>query len=169
MNRMGSTALAWWEGRTLREQRMLAAMAVLILAVVVWLAIVRPLHIWRETAASDRLRAENGLLLVRSATAELEGERSGGGVDIQRAVEAAGDVHTLLLDKTGTITFGNRRCSAMVKAPGVAETLDWARALHELGCSELDLATASRTLGALVKYREDAERVRKALDVMLTR
>lgn len=90
MNRMGSTALAWWEGRTLREQRMLAAMAVLILAVVVWLAIVRPLHIWRETAASDRLRAENGLLLVRSATAELASERSGGGVDIQRAVEAAG-------------------------------------------------------------------------------
>jgi K+-transporting ATPase ATPase B chain len=30
-----------------------------------------------------------------------------------RAVEAAGDVHTLLLDKTGTITFGNRRCSAL--------------------------------------------------------
>ncbi|MGQ7818611.1 potassium-transporting ATPase subunit KdpB [Metapseudomonas furukawaii] len=37
-----------------------------------------------------------------------------------RAVEAAGDVHVLLLDKTGTITFGNRRCSAMVKAPGVS-------------------------------------------------
>ncbi len=37
-----------------------------------------------------------------------------------RAVEAAGDVHVLLLDKTGTITFGNRRCSAMIKAPGVA-------------------------------------------------
>ncbi|AYF87246.1 potassium-transporting ATPase subunit KdpB [Pseudomonas sp. JS3066] len=36
-----------------------------------------------------------------------------------RAVEAAGDVHVLLLDKTGTITFGNRRCSAMIKAPGV--------------------------------------------------
>jgi potassium-transporting ATPase ATP-binding subunit len=29
-----------------------------------------------------------------------------------RAVEAAGDVHVLLLDKTGTITFGNRRCTA---------------------------------------------------------
>ncbi|SIQ46646.1 potassium-transporting ATPase subunit KdpB [Aquipseudomonas alcaligenes] len=37
-----------------------------------------------------------------------------------RAVEAAGDVHVLLLDKTGTITFGNRRCSAMIKAPGVS-------------------------------------------------
>ncbi len=39
-----------------------------------------------------------------------------------RAVEAAGDVHVLLLDKTGTITFGNRRCSAMIKAPGVSTT-----------------------------------------------
>lgn len=37
-----------------------------------------------------------------------------------RAVEAAGDVHTLLLDKTGTITFGNRRCSALYPAPGVS-------------------------------------------------
>ncbi|WP_434154288.1 potassium-transporting ATPase subunit KdpB [Pseudomonas sp. JZ134] len=36
-----------------------------------------------------------------------------------RAVEAAGDVHTLLLDKTGTITFGNRRCSAMYAASRV--------------------------------------------------
>ncbi|MBA1323704.1 potassium-transporting ATPase subunit KdpB [Pseudomonas plecoglossicida] len=36
-----------------------------------------------------------------------------------RAVEAAGDVHTLMLDKTGTITFGNRRCSALHTAPAV--------------------------------------------------
>ncbi|SDQ55765.1 K+-transporting ATPase ATPase B chain [Pseudomonas sp. UC 17F4] len=36
-----------------------------------------------------------------------------------RAVEAAGDVHVLMLDKTGTITFGNRRCSALHAAPGV--------------------------------------------------
>lgn len=37
-----------------------------------------------------------------------------------RAVEAAGDVDVLLLDKTGTITFGNRRASACYLAPGVA-------------------------------------------------
>jgi len=37
-----------------------------------------------------------------------------------RAVEAAGDVHVLMLDKTGTITFGNRRCSALQAAPGVS-------------------------------------------------
>jgi K+-transporting ATPase ATPase B chain len=37
-----------------------------------------------------------------------------------RAVEAAGDVDTLLLDKTGTITFGNRQASDFIPAPGVA-------------------------------------------------
>jgi K+-transporting ATPase ATPase B chain len=39
-----------------------------------------------------------------------------------RAVEAAGDVDVLLLDKTGTITLGNRQASALIAAPGVAET-----------------------------------------------
>jgi K+-transporting ATPase ATPase B chain len=38
-----------------------------------------------------------------------------------RAVEAAGDVNTLLLDKTGTITLGNRQASRFVAAPGVTE------------------------------------------------
>ncbi|WJY36127.1 potassium-transporting ATPase subunit KdpB [Streptomyces sp. P9-2B-2] len=38
-----------------------------------------------------------------------------------RAVEAAGDINTLLLDKTGTITFGNREAVAFVPLPGVDE------------------------------------------------
>ena len=38
-----------------------------------------------------------------------------------RAVEASGDVNTLLLDKTGTITLGNRQASRFVPAPGVSE------------------------------------------------
>jgi K+-transporting ATPase ATPase B chain len=38
-----------------------------------------------------------------------------------RAVEAAGDVHTLLLDKTGTITLGNRQASEFIPLPGVTE------------------------------------------------
>ena len=38
-----------------------------------------------------------------------------------RAVEAAGDVNTLLLDKTGTITLGNRQASEFVPRPGVTE------------------------------------------------
>ena len=39
-----------------------------------------------------------------------------------RAVEAAGDVNTLLLDKTGTITLGNRQASQFIPAPGVTDT-----------------------------------------------
>ncbi|WP_439628953.1 potassium-transporting ATPase subunit KdpB [Shinella sp.] len=39
-----------------------------------------------------------------------------------RAVEAAGDVDTLLLDKTGTITFGNRMASDFAPAPGVTQS-----------------------------------------------
>ncbi|HET7185703.1 MAG TPA: potassium-transporting ATPase subunit KdpB [Terriglobales bacterium] len=38
-----------------------------------------------------------------------------------RAVEAAGDVNTLLLDKTGTVTLGNRQASRFIAAPGVTE------------------------------------------------
>ncbi len=55
----------------------------------------------------------------------------------------------------------------LAKPPGVAETLDWARAINHLGTAQLDLATAAATLGALVKYREDGEKVRHALDQML--
>jgi K+-transporting ATPase ATPase B chain len=38
-----------------------------------------------------------------------------------RAVEAAGDVNTLLLDKTGTITLGNREATEFIPAPGIGE------------------------------------------------
>ncbi|MCD2125350.1 potassium-transporting ATPase subunit KdpB [Rhodococcus ruber] len=38
-----------------------------------------------------------------------------------RAVEAAGDIDTLLLDKTGTITYGNRRATALHPAPGITD------------------------------------------------
>jgi MoxR-like ATPase len=62
-----------------------------------------------------------------------------------------------------------RHSGDLLKPPGVAETLDWARALKRLGTTELDLGRAAATLGALVKYREDAERVKHALDRVLTR
>ncbi|QWC84088.1 MoxR family ATPase [Nocardioidaceae bacterium] len=62
-----------------------------------------------------------------------------------------------------------RRSVDLVKPPGVAETLDWARALQRLGATEVDLASAAVTLGALVKYREDTERVAHAVDRMLAR
>ena len=51
-----------------------------------------------------------------------------------RAVEAAGDVDTLLLDKTGTITFGNRMATEFLPVPGIrAEELAEAAMLASLG------------------------------------
>ncbi|WP_232797155.1 AAA family ATPase [Blastococcus atacamensis] len=47
----------------------------------------------------------------------------------------------------------------LLKPPGVAEAMDWATALHTLGARELDPDLAARTLGAVLKYREDTERV----------
>jgi MoxR-like ATPase len=48
----------------------------------------------------------------------------------------------------------------LYRAPGVGETLDWAQALHTLGRDEIDASTADRTLGTLLKEREDLDRVR---------
>jgi MoxR-like ATPase len=62
-----------------------------------------------------------------------------------------------------------RTDAELLKPPGVAETLDWARALHELGVRELDTASAAASLGVAVKYREDAVRVRAALDRILAK
>ncbi|MDJ0314766.1 MoxR family ATPase [Arthrobacter sp. H35-D1] len=60
-----------------------------------------------------------------------------------------------------------RSSENIMKPPGVAETLDWARALHLLGSPDLDLASAAASIGALCKYREDTERVSAALARML--
>ena len=51
------------------------------------------------------------------------------------------------------------RQMGLYKAPGVAETIDWAHALAALGSSQLDEVVVSRTLGSVLKYREDMERV----------
>ena len=45
------------------------------------------------------------------------------------------------------------------KQPGVAETLDWVSALHELDCVSLDPQTVNDTLGVLLKYQDDISRM----------
>ena len=52
----------------------------------------------------------------------------------------------------------------LLKPPGVAESIDWALALVALGAERLDADTATATLGAVLKYREDTERAER-LDV----
>jgi MoxR-like ATPase len=59
------------------------------------------------------------------------------------------------------------RQSDLLKPPGVAETIDWARALQLVGARHLDVDSAAATLGAVLKYREDADRARTQLDALL--
>ena len=55
------------------------------------------------------------------------------------------------------------------KAPGVAEAINWVSVLAALGLAELDDAAADRTLGTVVKYREDLDLVRaEGLDRLVT-
>ena len=83
-----------------------------------------------------------------------------------RAVEAAGDIDTLLMDKTGTITFGNRRATALHPAPGVsADDLAAAAALSSLadgtpeGRSIVELCAAEFGLAAEPTLDEETRRV----------
>ena len=90
---------------------------------------------------------------------------------LEREVEIvrtrAPEVSERLAHQVVTLVQRLRSAEGLLKPPGVAETLDWARALEKLGTRELDVEAASATLGAVVKYREDAQRVRQALDSMM--
>jgi MoxR-like ATPase len=54
------------------------------------------------------------------------------------------------------------RESDVQKPPGIAEAIDWLRALSLLGVEQLDVAAASRTLGSVLKYGEDQDVIRAA-------
>ena len=47
------------------------------------------------------------------------------------------------------------------KKPGVAETIDWALALMAMGSDELDSGTVDATLGCILKYKEDIEKIQE--------
>ncbi|MGA8803382.1 MAG: MoxR family ATPase [Solirubrobacterales bacterium] len=51
------------------------------------------------------------------------------------------------------------RSSDVQKPPGIAETIDWVAALDLLGVDHLDASAAERTLGSVLKYRDDQEQV----------
>lgn len=59
------------------------------------------------------------------------------------------------------MAMSDLRALDLFKPPGVAETLDWAAALKVLAASRLDPTTIDESLGTVLKYREDIERVRE--------
>jgi MoxR-like ATPase len=54
------------------------------------------------------------------------------------------------------------RTMELYKPPGVAETIDWAASLAALGRSQLDERSVALTLGTVLKYREDQDRVHRS-------
>jgi MoxR-like ATPase len=91
--------------------------------------------------------------------------------DLEREVAIvrlrAPHVHEQLARQVAAATAA-LRAEGLYKPPGVAEAIDWAEALATLGCDVLDAAAADATLGAVLKYREDQQRVRAAgLDALV--
>jgi MoxR-like ATPase len=71
-----------------------------------------------------------------------------------RAPEAAGELQRRV------VAFVHRlRSMDLFKAPGIAETIDWCRALAALSISELDPQSVHDTLGVLLKYQDDLARL----------
>jgi MoxR-like ATPase len=69
------------------------------------------------------------------------------------SAELAGDVVRAL---------ARLRAADVQKPPGIAEAIDWVAALELLGAERLEAEAADRTLGAVLKYREDQEAIRAA-------
>jgi len=112
MNRMISPASLWWDGRSAREQKMLALMGLLIAAVLIWLLAVRPAWAWREAAAERRIEATTSLNRLEAGLAARAPKTPRPAMPLaeveqaaRSAAEAAGLAVTLSVDEAGGIGF----------------------------------------------------------------
>ena len=80
---------------------------------------------------------------------------------VDRPQQRAPEVGERLARQVAAATEASRELGPY-KPPGVAETIDWALSLAVLGELHLDEATVASTLGTVLKYREDQERVRQS-------
>src|SRR5471030_1391111 len=106
-------------------------LAALTLIFVIVVATLRPFGLFAGTSVSETTLIALLVALIPTTIGALLSAIGIAGMDrlvrrnvlalSGRAVEAAGDVDVLLLDKTGTITLGNRQASEFIPMPGVAE------------------------------------------------
>ena len=75
----------------------------------------------------------------------------------RKAPDAGADLKSQLVSFVQKLRQQN-----LFKAPGVAETIDWAQALVELNCVALDPQMVDSTMGVLLKYQDDIARVRSS-------
>jgi MoxR-like ATPase len=78
---------------------------------------------------------------------------------LERKVPGLGDA----LGRQIALFAERLRAGGLYKAPGVAESIDWARALLLLGVQSLEVGSVHATLGCLVKHQDDVERLRGGL------
>lgn len=112
MNRMIQSIGLWWDGRSAREQKMLAVMGLLIAAVLIWLLVVRPASAWRAAAAERRGEATASLTRIETGLAARTPTKAGAPMPLaeveqaaRSAAEAAGLSVTLSVDEAGGIGF----------------------------------------------------------------
>jgi len=82
--------------------------------------------------------------------------------EVQIVKARAPEISETLIRKVAAAVARMRRMD-MAKKPGVAETIDWARALDFLGATTLEPKIADETLGSVVKDRDDLDMVREQL------
>jgi len=131
MNALLARAHGWWDGRTVRERRLLGVMFALVAAVLIWLLVVRPVQAWQVAAADRRVEAETTLTEVRaglrviapSATTTAPANAEGLEPLVRRTAEAAG------LTVVTTMAPGGGLGIQMSQAPG-RETFAWLAALE---------------------------------------
>jgi MoxR-like ATPase len=90
------------------------------------------------------------------------------GVDIEREIIRLKipELGERLRDQVARFVNGLRKLD-LRKAPSIAETLDWARALRALGIKELDVAAVRQTLNLVLKHEEDLRKAESKLSTML--
>ncbi|WP_374515504.1 type II secretion system protein GspM [Brevundimonas sp.] len=131
MHRLAGPLLQWWQGRTVRERRLLAAMLVLLAATALWLLVVRPATAWREAASERRALAEAaaataGRNLDRLATPgkpAAGASREGLEPLVRRTAEGAGLAPVLAMGPDGGLGF------QLASAPS-GPALAWVSALE---------------------------------------
>lgn len=140
-----SSVAAWWHGRSLRERRMLAVMGALVLGVVGWLGVVRPLDGWQADQARARVAAERQLVQIRTAVAQ-RGARPTEAVDLQALVAStattAGVEPTLGMSEGGRLGFRLDRVTT-------AQAFGWLAALEQGGARIEELGVVENADGTL--------------------
>ena len=112
MNRIIQSMGLWWDGRSVREQRMLMVMGLLVAAVLIWLLVLRPAWAWREAAAERRVEATASLSRIETGLAgqtPTDAKATLALAEVEQAArsaaEAAGLSIVLSVDGPGGIAF----------------------------------------------------------------